>query len=232
MCQSALSNGSPRPARLRSNLGKDLSVGVARGAVFGLVLLGLTTCGSASVTGAKEPGSSTTTTVGLSTRPTAPPTTTFSTVNVPTPQQQGIPTVALGTSQEVTKLTDTATITLLKVVDPVAPASSTSTVPASHTVGLDFSVENLTSDPILGISQRHEPSLEFVIYGTSGAAYLGFSGVSPSCTSYAPTTVIPLGGSFTGCEFALLPQGTGVAQVLISLDYGGLGGTSAAWQVA
>ena len=147
MCQSALSNGSPRPARLRSNLGKDLSVGVARGAVFGLVLLGLTACGSASVTGAKEPGSSTTTTVGLSTRPTAPPTTTFSTVNVPTPQQQGIPTVALGTSQEVTKLTDTATITLLKVVDPVAPASSTSTVPASHTVGLDFSVENLTSDP-------------------------------------------------------------------------------------
>jgi hypothetical protein len=205
---------------------------VIRGAVSALALLGLTACGSASVTGAKVPGSSTTTTVGLSTSPSAPPTTTFSTVNVPTPQQQGIPTVALGTSQEVTKFTDTATITLFKVADPVALASSNSTVPASHTVGLDFSVENLRGDPILGISQRHEPSLEFVVYGTSGAAYAGFSGTSPSCSSYAPTTLIPLGGSFTGCEFAVLPQGTSVAQVVISLDYGGLGGTPAAWQVA
>jgi len=161
-----------------------------------------------------------------------PPSTTLSTVPVPTPAQQGIPTVALGTSQDVTKLTDGARITLVKVLDPVALSSaSNSTVTGTHTIGLDFSVQNLMGKSILGISQRHLPSLEFIVYSSGGSAYAGFSGVSPNCPSYSPTTVIPLGGSFTGCEFAELPQGIGVAQVVISLDYGGLGGTPAAWHV-
>jgi hypothetical protein len=129
-------------------------------------------------------------------------------------------------------VTDEARITLVKVLDPVTLSSvSNSTVAGPHTIGLEFSVQNLRGDSILGISQRHLPSLAFTVYSSSGAWFAGFSGVSPNCASYAPTTVIPLGGSFTGCEFAELPPGIGVTQVVISLVYGGLGGTSAAWQV-
>jgi hypothetical protein len=209
-------------------------VRVITGALLGLALLGMTACGSRSVIGPKQTVSTTTIAVA-STTPTAPASTPFSTADVPTPQEQGIPIVALGTSQEVTNQTEEARITLVRVVDPVTlfPASSSNfTKGGTHTIGLVFSVQNLKGDSILGIMQRHEPSLIFEVYGTNHIEYFGFSGASPGCLSYAPTTVVPPGTSFAGCEFAAIPQGVSIVQVVISLDYGGLGGTPAAWQVS
>jgi hypothetical protein len=71
-----------------------------------------------------------------------------------------------------------------------------------------------------------------VVYGTNHTAYYGVTGDSSGCTPYPPTTVIPVGTSFEGCEFVAVPQGVGVGQVVISIAYGGLGSTSAAWQVS
>ena len=73
----------------------------------------------------------------------------------------------------------------------------------------------------LSVMERHEPSMAFVVYGTNRTAYFGFGGASPDCPSYARTTVIPVGTTFEGCEFVALPQGVDVAQVVMSLVYGG-----------
>lgn len=165
--------------------------------------------------------------------PTSPPSTVFSSTSVPTAQEQGIPAVAIGVSQEVSKLTDSARITLLKVIDPATVSSSSNPPPTgSRAISLDFSVENLGGDSILGIMERHEPSIAVVVYGTNHTAYYAVTGDSSDCTPYSPTTEIPVGTSFEGCEFVAVPHGVGVGQVVISLVYGGLGSTSAAWQVS
>lgn len=184
---------------------------------------------------ANSPGTtpSTTRSPVASTTPASPPSTIFSSTSVPTAQEQGIPTVPIGTPQEVSKLTDSARITLIKVIDPVTLSSSSNTpLTEGRAIGIEFSVENLGGDPILGIMERNEPSIAVVVYGTNRTAYFGDSADSSDCTPYAPTTVIPVGKSFEGCDFVAVPHGVGVSQVVISLVYGGLGGTPAAWQVS
>lgn len=200
-----------------------------------MVAAAITALSACSSTVANSPTTSPSTmeSTVASTMPTSPLSTAFSSTSVPTAQEQSIPTVAIGTSQKVSKLTDSARITLLKVIDPVTLSSSSNPpVAGSRAIGLDFSVQNLGGDSILGIMERHEPSMTVVVYGTNHTAYFGVSGDSSDCPPYAPTTVIPVGSSFEGCEFVTIPHGVDVAQVVISLVYGGLGGTPAAWHAS
>jgi hypothetical protein len=196
-----------------------------------LALIGLTSCGSVTATDADRPVARTTTpTVGVG---AVPPSTVFSTTSVPTAEEQGIPVVALGRTQSVAKFTDAARITLVRVLDPVAVSHVPHPVAAgSRTIGLEVSVRDLRGDTILGLMERDQPSLTFVVYGTNRTAYFGFQAVSPQCAAYSIATTIPVGSSFTGCAFATLPRDTGVAEVVISLDYGGAGGTPVAWRVS
>jgi hypothetical protein len=142
------------------------------------------------------------------------------------------PTVKLGTAFVIHTYSQAAKTTVLHVIDPAMATPSSDSVPTgSRIVGLDFSVENLGPEPIFGMGERHEPSLVLNVLGTDDKRYGPFGAEFPGCPYFSPTTVIPIGSTFTGCAFVTLPSGVNVAAVVVYLDSGGFGGNTAAWQV-
>jgi hypothetical protein len=162
--------------------------------------------------------------------------------DLPTPQSQGVPVVDLGQSftlrnvggsRDGKPIPESATMTLIQVIDPVSVTSPNEPVPPGRrTIGLKFTVENHADQPILDVWGEHELQLTFGIYGSDRNGYSTFDARSAECPSYDYMTVIAPGATFTGCEFASLPPGVTASQVLIGLF--GLGPEStdeAAWRV-